>query len=708
MIENGIPTIWQNVIFRNYGLVPIQNIAKVLECDAETVEENAKLLGLGQVEYCDRWLKQGFVTIIRNNWDLLPNDKIIELLDITQEKFNYYLKDYDFLDVKLGAKIDCEFKPYSPLTDEQLIITQAIREKTEKNYKQPKVLPFDFFADYSMPVKTLADGEEAKEIYTSCYCGDYGDTLLDDNLGGFTDEYLEKVSASGVNGLWIHDTLRNLADFPFDPSLSKEHVQRTANLRKLTERCKKHGVNIYVYLNEPRTLDGKFFDKYPHLRGQKCGDDEYCLCMSVPEVREYFYNAIQSIARDVPLLKGIMTITMSENNTHCYSRLWAGEEKGKTSCPHCKDRSAVELATDVNNIIAKALRDMGSKTKVIANIWAWSKDFMWTDDMVLKGIDLLDKDVEVLCVSEYSKAFSRGGVDTSVIDYSISVVGPSDITIKALSHAKAKGHKIWAKMQLNNSWECAAVPYVPAYNLMLEHISNVKKLGVSGFMVGWSLGGYPGGALPLCCLACNKDDYDKDKWFRDTYGEHSKVISNAVDLFSEAFAEYPFHVSTIYYGNQHLSCGNIWNIKPTGKHSSMVCFCCDDEWWLGPYPLDTYINQFKLLTTKWEKALKLIDGLSGNVNVEEFKRVCLGGYILLKSTLNWAEYVKYKKNLSENKAKLLELIESERELTKKLILLMGQDAKIGYEISNHYFFNNNLLLEKLLNLDYLQDYIVKE
>ena len=35
---------------------------------------------------------------------------------------------------------------------------------------------------------------------------------------------------------------------------------------------------------------------------------------------------------------------------------------------------------------------------------------------------------------------------------------PSDITVKSLKLAKENGHRIWAKIQANNSWECAGVP----------------------------------------------------------------------------------------------------------------------------------------------------------------------------------------------------------------------------------------------------------
>ena len=41
-----LPTAWQTVIFRNYGYVRNERIARVLECDEDAVEREAKRLGL--------------------------------------------------------------------------------------------------------------------------------------------------------------------------------------------------------------------------------------------------------------------------------------------------------------------------------------------------------------------------------------------------------------------------------------------------------------------------------------------------------------------------------------------------------------------------------------------------------------------------------------------------------------------------------------
>lgn len=701
MRKNGIPTLWQNIIFRNYGVVSTGKIAQVLKTTENVVVENAALLGLQGITFCKEWTKKGFVTIIRNNYDLLPDEEIVALLDLTQAEFEKLLVEFDFLNVKLGVKQEIGDYRYTPLNVEQKKQTREIGKKIRKLLLTPQVKPFDFFADTPLP-QTLNPGEfSIADRFTSAYCGNYGDTLNDDDLSDYTEEYLRRVSAAGVNGLWIHETLRNLSPFPFDERYNGDYKRRVANLRTLTERCAEYGINIYLYLNEPRSLPEEFFVKFPNLRGQKT-EDGYCLCTSLSEVQKYLYDSVKSIAKSVPLLKGVMTITMSENATHCYSRYWAGVEPGKTECAHCRNRTAVEVAAEVNNIMCRALKDGNGYTKLIANIWAWADSMGWTEEMTLRGIELLDKDVEVLCVSEFSKTFERGGVQGQVIDYSISVVGPSEITVKSLKKAKETGHKIWAKIQVNNSWECAGVPYVPAFDLMIRHVDNVKQLGVTGLMMGWSLGGYPGGALPLCNIACTEGKFEEMQWYTATYQENAQAARKAVKIFSEAYEEFPFSISSIYCGGQHLACGNMWSLEPDNRNSTMVCFAFDDGCWAYPYGLDGYIRQLTLLTKKWEEGQKIIEHYSGNLAFEELKRVAEGVFLQMSAAKNMAEFVKYKNSIAENKMKVIEIIEEERNTTKRLYALLCRDAKIGYEISNHYFYNANLLLEKFLNLDYIE------
>ena len=700
---NNLMTDWQTVIFRNYGMVQDEVLSGILQTDVQTVREAAKKLGLFPAE-CNRdWVSKGFVTLFRNNWDILPEKDIRTLLGVSKHEYAELLNDYDFLSVKLGKKPVVRKPVYRPLTPEQEKQTERVRQIVEQ-FSPSRVKPFDFYRNSPAPVYEPPAASEISERFVASYNARYGGVLLDSDLSDYPDEYLRRLASSGVNGIWLQETLRNLADFPFDPSLSPDWRVRIKNLHKLTLRCARYGLGVYLYLNEPRSLPPSFFEKYPELRGQKDENGNYCLCTSVPKVQEYLYGALKSVAEHVPLLKGVMTITMSENPTHCYSKKWTDNMTEGTECPHCRCRQPEEVAAELNNIFCRALHEGNGKTKLIANLWGWS-DFMgWTEKQLLHGIDLLDKNVGVLCVSEYGKQFRRGGVESQVIDYSISVIGPSAISVKALTYAKAAGHRIWAKIQVNNSWECSAVPYIPAFDRMLEHITNLKRLGVSGLMMGWSLGGYPGGALSLCCMACGTGEPDIEYWYNKVYGKRAQDVRDAVRVFSEAFGEFPFSIDVLYQGGQTLGCANMWSIEFSSRSSTMVCFTFDDcEKYTQPYGVQTYIAQMRRLTERWREGLALLRGKKGNLAFKELKRCAEGVYIHCRSAALLAEFSSLKGNIVANRQRLLACVREEMSLTKRLYSLVSKDAKIGFEMTNHYYYTPALLIEKILNLTAVAD-----
>ena len=120
-------TSWQTVIYRNYGAVPTENLAKALLTDEKTVVEEAARIGIDCVEFDDAWLKKGFVTIIRNNFDLLTHGQIQTLLGVTEKLYWKLMDEYDFLWVKLGEKPEVVAPVYQPLTKEQKAYLKTLK-----------------------------------------------------------------------------------------------------------------------------------------------------------------------------------------------------------------------------------------------------------------------------------------------------------------------------------------------------------------------------------------------------------------------------------------------------------------------------------------------------------------------------------------------------------------------------------------------------
>ena len=100
------PTTWQAVIWRNWGYIPVERIASAIGTDCETVRSSAKLMGLNPDETVNsEWERRGYLTIIRNNWNLCTYEQIMQLLDISEKQLAFILKEDDFLAYSRNFKL---------------------------------------------------------------------------------------------------------------------------------------------------------------------------------------------------------------------------------------------------------------------------------------------------------------------------------------------------------------------------------------------------------------------------------------------------------------------------------------------------------------------------------------------------------------------------------------------------------------------------
>ena len=298
-LKISTPTKWQTVILRNYGLVKTENIAKVLKCTSKRVEIEASRLGIENIQYNSLWREKSYLTIIRNNWNLLNYEQLLVLLEMSEEELSYNLDNNDFLGVKLGGfKPEEEFIFYKKLSEEELKETHKIKRIVSKHYIGNYSSPFSF--KYNKQHNKTYDSHD-RIIYP--YSLEYGDIFLKTSEI-ISEEELKAYSSSGVNGLWIGVTLRDFCYYPFSTKINKNYLIRQQNLNKFIKIAKSHAIKIYLYLNEPRGINVKELDtKYNRLRGRVEGD-LVALCIAHKEVQDYLYTATKELVekRDITYL----------------------------------------------------------------------------------------------------------------------------------------------------------------------------------------------------------------------------------------------------------------------------------------------------------------------------------------------------------------------------------------------------------------------
>ena len=702
-------------VWRNWTLVPIGKMASVVGATRAEILELGRSMGLSKPPRVTRnQQRRSYITVLRRNWHLLPYEQLLALLDWTPEEMAYTLREDDFLYVKLGnLKPQCEPLRFSPPAASAVARTQAIKHVLSEEF--PEGLPaekerlFHFVQDLSAPFTAAPTKPWDRTVpprYCYSYFALYGDPLLEPEADPYPEGYLARLAQAGVNGVWLQAVLHKLAPFPWDTALSARHDERLRNLRLLVARARKHGIGIYLYLNEPRSMPVKFFAGRPELKGVVEGDHA-ALCTSTKGVQDFLRGSIAHICKEVPDLAGFFTISASENLTSCWSHGTGA------NCPRCSKRPPADVIAEVNRLIYEGIKQAGAESRLIAWDWGWND--AWAPDIIRQ----LPKEVAHMSVSEWSMPIERGGVKSEIGEYSISTVGPGPRATKHWQIARAAGHMTLAKVQAGNTWELSAVPYIPALENVARHAANLREAKVDGLMLGWTLGGYPSPNLEVVAAISGSPTLTPDEAMqRVAERRFGQALAPSVVVawkkYSTAFSEFPFHGGLVYSAPLQAGPSNpLWE-KPTGYQASMVGIPYDHlDAWRAVYPPEVFIGQLEKIATGFESALKALKLNSAGLTMSRVQRhtldkemdVAEAAAIHFQSVANQARFVRDRDLLAASKdrasggalvEKLESTLRSELALAKRLFVIQSRDSRIGFEATNHYFYVPADLIEKIL------------
>ncbi len=679
------PSHFHAAVFRLWETVKVERIANALYTDTATVEKAAYDMGLPPQKYNPEWEKRGYITTIRNIWHILPYDQLLTLLGWDEAKLAVIIKEDDFLAHKLG-----DFKPYcekvqpTELDDEGKKKLCAIKETCSVMCKNlfDGAQPFDFTYDSFPVVKTDADNNDLRLVFS--YCGLYANVLDEDISMSYPEKLLALYKESGVNAVWLHVVLYRMVPFYFDEKYSEGWQKRQERLRELCKLAAKYDIKVFLYLNEPRCMPLEFFDKYPEMKG-RTHKLNGAMCLSDPRVLEYLRYGIRTLCEAVPSIGGFFTINMSENLTHCKSR-----DEG-TPCEKCKDMPIKDQISSVVRAISEESQKVDPDIKTIAWTWAWDRSM--TPEQISECLDLIPPEVIIQSNSETKMEFTIGGVTGKIGDYSMSLTGPGPLAKMVWNYAREKGHDVCAKVQINNTWECSTLPYVPVFERIRDHMKALRDTGVKHLMMSWTLGGCPSINLQIASETLRDPSEEKyDAILTNAYGNDAMAIKKAAAQFSEAYKEFPFDIHVVYMGPQNAGPSNLLYGEPSGFNATMTCYAYDDlDSWRSIYPREIYIDQLKKLCEKWKEGLTYIEHLPQE---HSFRQMAYGGYYIFRSCYLQSEFVDRRE--TADKAYLANIVKEEENIALAMYELMQRNSLIGYEAANHYYYNRTMMVEKVV------------
>ena len=214
-------------------------------------------------------------------------------------------------------------------------------------------------------------------------------------------------------------------------------------------------------------------------------------------------------------------------------------------------------------------------------------------------------------------------------------------------------------------------------------------------MLGWTLGGYPSLTLELASQYYWEHE---DRGFQDSlelakheFGQKTGIkIKEVWGIFSEAFKEFPFHIDVLYSAPQNFGPMNLLYEKATGFKATMLGFLYDDvESWRGNYPADIFEEQFRKTSDTWKRGLIILEDLeieNDNKGLAAFKElinIATSVYYHFKSTYLQIAFIRLRDSLfmakdaeirDKNKCKIIDVLDIEIEIAKKLYFITLQDS----------------------------------
>ena len=503
------------------------------------------------------------------------------------------------------------------------------------------------------------------------------DELLDDQ-DYYPEPYLDRLAASGVNGLYISAGLDQLCATSFSESVDPDIGKRIEKLQKIVERCRRYGIRIFLQMNEPaaRAVDSPFYKKNPSIRGVE-SFGRNCFCPSSAEGKKYLEEACRYIFSSVKDLGGILNITLGEGLTTCASA-------DHTKCPRCSRVEWKEILFQTWRAMRKGMDAANPEADLIC--WLYLPFIQKHDERILSLLEGTPERVIIQLNCESGGTIRQNGKDYTVGDYWLAMDHPSEIFTRFAQKAEENGVEISAKIQVGCSHEVATVPFVPVPGLLYRKYRALRKLKVANIMQCWYFGNYPGLMNDAAGQLSFTPFHPTETAFLQNlaavyWGRERSRAANVWMAFGDAYREYPASNMIQYFGPvadgiswplyfqaQNRGLTSTWLLEPQiGGDNIVEC--------LKDMTMEDVLVQMEKLSSQWHRALMQYISLR-----EQFRE-----RPLCQLEINVAEALDIQFQSAWNilkfyqaRSQMLRLVDQEIINTRRMIQLTKRESLLGF------------------------------
>ena len=332
----------------------------------------------------------------------------------------------------------------------------------------------------------------------------------------FPDPLLSHLAHDGFDGIFAsvyanpngdRTTAESSTEF-YARLLFRVRPQDPARMRDLINRAARFGIKVYTPII------------YQYL--------------GTPESEAGLRKLVRDIVKEFPDIQGYVLLTEG-----FWYKKWGG---GHGASKEYVQDWARNWSRAVG-IVAEECHRINPAIEILP--WEYNIDFRPQNaDLKRYFIQQLPADTIPLLTWENGKSFEIDGMQGYLRDYSLSQIGPAEVTHAQIEEARQRGMKVYSKVDAFASWQFGTVPYLPFPHQWHDRYEALKKYGVNGTLESWSSGYSPSFIAELRAWSC----WSGAPPFEELLGEIAardfgfagkERVLKAWDLFSRAIRLVP-------------------------------------------------------------------------------------------------------------------------------------------------------------------------
>jgi len=540
----------------------------------------------------------------------------------------------------------------------------------------------------------------------------------------YTTENLRRIAEAGFNAVWIHAIDHDVVRTRRFPELGANSAAHLKSLQTVIRRAAKEGLKVFLYMQPPRGLPGDhpFWKAHPEAKGTLHPYRHhplYAMCTSDPGVKSYLNEVAETLARKLKGLGGVILITASEYQAHCYTHHnFRGQfvvdrpPSPPLSCARCRERHPSDVAAEVVAIFHDRFAALAPQARVVAWNWSWT---LYEDDPGARLIGQLPKGVTLMADFERGGHKVILGKERLIDEYALGYAGPSERFMGVYNAARKRGMRMMAKLQIGTTHELATVPNLPLIGALYDKARGMRGVKVKDFMGSWNFGTMTTANTAafnrfMTAPRLGAREAELRRFAADYMpGCDAAGVAAAWQTFADAMGFYPFCIPFLYYSASNMAL--MLPIEPgplTGKSVGRAWMMDErgDELKdsFGVYTLKEIVEGLAALVKRWREGedafLAATAACKGQAAQEERNTVRVVRHCY-QSCLNIYRAYDLKKKWTPAKArKLLPILRDELQHLREVAPVLAGDPRQGIHLEcQGRMFTAEMVTEKIARLE---------